>query len=57
MVSVLLSALGFHLHIATLGKVVIFHCITGFQRGGFLPIISIYRKLASLWWLGQKEKT
>jgi len=26
-------------------------------KGVVLPIISIYRKLASLWWLGQKEKT
>ena len=34
---------GFHLHIGTLGKVVIFYEITGFFRYNFFQLFSIYR--------------
>jgi len=34
-----------HLHICSLGQFVIFYGITGFQRRGFLQIISINHRL------------
>ena len=40
MISVIVPRWWYHLHIATLGKVVIFYGITGFQRRCFLITIS-----------------
>jgi hypothetical protein len=40
MISAFLPELGLHLHICSLGQFVIFYDITGFQRRGFLQIIS-----------------
>ncbi len=40
MISVIEAVLWLHLRICTLGKFVIFYDIAGFERGGFLQIIS-----------------
>jgi len=37
-----------HLHIQSLGQVVIFYEITGFHSRGFLKLFSIFRQLADI---------
>ncbi len=53
MISVLLPELEYHLHIWILGKFVIFYDITGFQRRGFLQIISMYQWIRDIWFFGK----
>ena len=48
-ISVIISELGFHLHIWILSLFVIFYDIAGFERRGFLHVISINLQPADIW--------